>query len=102
MTIDRLCALVGPAVEEARERFDRDEPCPLEQELRPLADTPSGVGLDVPPWLARLEAELHRVRDAQSALGALIESQPPVPALAVPFTELADQLRGWQTLTREE
>jgi hypothetical protein len=102
MTIDRLCALVGPAVEQARERFDRDEPCPLEEELRPLADTPSGVGLDVPPWIARLEAELHRVRDAQSALGALIESQAPVPALAVPFAELADQLREWKTITLEE
>jgi hypothetical protein len=102
MTIDRLCALVAPALKQAREQFDRDEPCPLEEELRPLADTPSGVGLDVPPWLGRLEGELHRVRDAESALGTLIEAQAPVPMLAIPFEQLADQLRTWKQIALEE
>ncbi len=102
MAIDRLCALVGPALREAPERFDRDEPLALEEELRPFADTPAGVGLDVPPWLARLEGELQRARNAESALGGLVESTLQVPALPVPFTQLAGQLANWKTLTLEE
>jgi hypothetical protein len=102
MAIDRLCALIAPSLRQARDRFDRDEPCPLEEELRPFADTPSGVGLDVPLWLARLEHELQRVRDAASALGSAIEAQAPVPALSVPFAQLALQLRDWKKIALEE
>jgi hypothetical protein len=102
MAIDRLCALVAPAVREAGERFDRDDPCPLEEELRPLADTPSGVGMDVPQWLARLETELQRVRHAESALGTMIEALATVPALPVPFAQLANQLGKWKEMTLEE
>jgi hypothetical protein len=102
MTIDRLCALIAPAVRQAREYFDRDEPSPLEAELRPLADVPTGVGLDVPLWLTRLEGELHRVRDAESALGTMLEAQASVPAVAVPFEQLAEQLRDWKAIALEE
>jgi hypothetical protein len=102
MAIDRLCALIGPALRQAREQLDKDEPGPLEEELRPFADTPTGVGMDVPPWLARLEQELHRVRGAESALGTLIEASAPVPALPVPFAQLADELRGWKEIALEE
>ena len=34
----------------------------LHSEITSFAATPSGVGLDVPPWLRRLEGELHRLR----------------------------------------
>ncbi len=102
MAIDRLCALIPPSLRQARDRFDRDEPCPLEEELRPLAETPSGVGLDVPPWLVRLEHELHRVRGAESALGSLIESQALVPLLPLPFAQLAEELREWKQIALED
>jgi hypothetical protein len=102
MAIDRLCALIAPSLQQARDRFDRDEPCPLEEELRPHADTPSGVGLDVPPWLARLEHELHRVRAATSALGSTIEAQALIPARSVPFAQLAQRLRDWKKIALEE
>jgi hypothetical protein len=102
MAIDRLCALIAPSMRQARDRFDRDEPCPLEEELRPLADTPSGVGLDVPPWLTRLEQELQRVRGAESALGSMVEAQAPVPMLNLPFAQLAEQLRDWKKIALEE
>jgi hypothetical protein len=102
MAIDRLCALVGPALRQARERFDTDQPCPLEEELRPLADTPSGVGWDVPAWVARLEGELRRVRAAESPLGSLIEAQTPVPIVTVPFAQLVEELRDWKQIALEE
>jgi len=102
MAIDRLCALVGPALRQARDQVGDEQPCPLEEELRPFVEKPSGVGMDVPTWLGRLEAELHRVRDAESALGSLIESQASVPAVVVPFADLASQLRAWKQITLQE
>lgn len=96
MTIDRLCALVQPAYEAARERFEGDEPLPLEIEMEPLAAAPTGVGLDVPPWILRLESELNRVRTSQSVLVSLAETLFQVPRRQVPFKELADDLRDWK------
>ena len=71
MVLDRLCALIEPALEHARTSLGKNEISPLERELTPLAEVPSGVGLDVPPWLVRLQNELERVRNSQSDLGNL-------------------------------
>jgi hypothetical protein len=102
MSVDRLCALVEPALAQARTQVDADIPCPLEAELRPFADHPLGVGMEVPPWLGRLEHELQRVRAAQSALGNLSETLLHVPRLPVPFVALAEQLRDWKQLALDE
>src|SRR5262249_25045650 len=66
LALDRLGALVEPAMEEARHQsagsaFER-----LEAEVRALAATPSGVGLDVPEWLRRLAMEVQAVRAARA------------------------------------
>jgi hypothetical protein len=73
LSIDRVRALVEPAVAEAEKResgetavdfhptFNR-----LEQQAEKLTRTPSGVGLDVPPWLIALDDEVQRVRDPLS------------------------------------
>jgi hypothetical protein len=64
LVIDRLCALLGPAWAAANEGAGEANPpfSRLRSEIATFAATPSGVGLDVPPWLRRLEGELHRVR----------------------------------------
>ena len=64
--------------------------------IRPLADHPSGVGLDVPAWLRRVEDELRKVR----AVAAEGEAEPaeaypfpePVP---LDFDQLKRQLAEW-------
>lgn len=66
LAIDRVRAFVAPAVAEARiggahPIFDL-----LEQETELLTRQPTGVGLDVPPWLLALEEEVDRVRDPLS------------------------------------
>jgi hypothetical protein len=64
LAVDRLCALVGPAWAAAR-RGDGEETAAftrLRDEIAAFAATPAGVGLDVPPWLRRLEGELYRIR----------------------------------------
>src|SRR5262249_27623177 len=53
LELDRLCALVPPAVREAAEGGGAAGPAfaRLEERIAPLAANPTGVGLDVPHWL---------------------------------------------------
>jgi hypothetical protein len=59
-----MCALVGPAAAAA----DPAQPsgtaafARLRGEITAFSATPAGVGLEIPGWLRRLEAELYRVR----------------------------------------
>src|SRR5262249_46732545 len=62
MEVDRLCALVEPAMEhedgsEADRYFDE-----LRREVDSLTANPSGSGIDIPIWLSRLEQEVQRVQ----------------------------------------
>jgi hypothetical protein len=91
LALDRLCALVEPAAAEARREstepgiaFPR-----LVEHLRPLAENPTGVGLDVPQWLRKLRDEVDRVREAATV--------PPKPAepVRLTFAELQRQLDAW-------
>jgi hypothetical protein len=95
LCIDRLCALVGPALTEARQTgahpsFDR-----LREAIRPLAENPTGVGLDVPPWLRRLEAETQREQATRSAVAVLAEELFQIPKRLISREELQQQLREW-------
>jgi hypothetical protein len=93
MALDRLCALVEPAMEEAKNYLSSDQPCPLEEELEPFAARPSGVGLDMPPWIQRLEDELDRVKTAKTALASLAENLFQVPKAKLSFVSLAEQFK---------
>ncbi|HZL90302.1 MAG TPA: hypothetical protein VFB96_18195 [Pirellulaceae bacterium] len=61
LTIDRIRALVKPAVDQIRAAGA----CPkfelLEEETELLTREPTGVGLDVPAWLVALEEEVEQV-----------------------------------------
>ena len=102
MVLDRLCALIEPALEYAKAALGRDEVSPLERELQPFAETPSGVGLDTPPWLVRLQNEMERVRASQSDLGNLAETMYQVPKSPTPFASLVDQLDDWEKMSRDD
>ncbi len=60
LLIDRICALVEPAMEDARQRRASTAFDELEEQLTELTAEPTGVGLDVPPWLETLEDEVER------------------------------------------
>ena len=94
MTLDQLCALVPVALEQAKEWFDRTDASPLEKELEPWASTPSGVGLDVPAWIERLQNELDQARTAKTALANLAENLFQVPKRPIAFHDLADQVKN--------
>ena len=57
--------------------------------------TPTGVGLDVPFWLRRLEMEVHRARAAHSATAVLAENFFRVPRRPLTYDDLQRQLRDW-------
>ncbi len=62
LVIDRICALVEPAVRAAQEGKPSNEFELLQHEAESLTREPSGVGLDVPAWLIALEEEVETAR----------------------------------------
>jgi hypothetical protein len=95
--LDRLCALIEPSMRAPR-RGDGERPAfaRLRQELRAYTETPTGVGLDVPAWLRRLEAEVQRVQATQGTVAALAEGFFRVPRRSLSYEELRRQLSGWE------
>ncbi len=77
LQIDRIKALVEPAMREPGEHASRRVFELLEHEIEVLTREPSGVGLDIPPWLASLEDEVdqvrHRLNDLEIDPWGLIE-----------------------------
>jgi hypothetical protein len=66
MTVDRMRALVGPAIRQFREQ--RGESPLFElliDECKLMTEQPTGVGLDIPQWLAALEAEVDTILAGQ-------------------------------------
>ncbi len=99
LALDRLCALIEPSLGEAR-KVEREEERPafrhLQEELRTYTATPTGVGLDVPAWLRRLEMEVHRVQAVRSDVAKLAEGFFRVQRLPVSHDEVQRQLREWE------
>lgn len=99
MALDGLCALIEPALDHAPKVLNEDPVVPLEEALGPLTATPTGVGLDVPQWILRLESEVQRVRTSRTALVSLAETLFQVPKVPTPFSELAEQLLDWKSMS---
>ncbi len=98
LALDRLCALIEPCADEARDIEDeaaRPAFKRLQEELRTYAASPSGVGLDVPAWLRRLETELHKVQAQKAAVAVLAESFFRVARRQLTLEEVQAQLREW-------
>jgi hypothetical protein len=96
LALDRLCALIEPAMQEARRPGDQASFDNLWRELQPLAATPTGVGLDVPQWLQQLEAEVQRVWATHSAVAVLAEELFRVPQRLIDHEEIQSQMRDWE------
>ena len=92
LVIERLCALVGPAMEEAEE----DEGSPtftlFERALSEVAADAVGVGLDVPNWLEQLESEVGRIRASKSRLSVMAEETMRIPRREMALADFQRQL----------
>ncbi|MBI1913392.1 MAG: hypothetical protein HYS12_01335 [Planctomycetes bacterium] len=116
LALDRLKALIEPAMRESRGEVvgwwgsgegSRTPPhhpttppphpsfARLQEELQAYTATPTGVGLDVPAWLRSLEAEVHRVQASQSTLAVLAEGFYRAPRRTLSLDELKRQLEEW-------
>ncbi|MEO8268417.1 MAG: hypothetical protein ABI557_01780, partial [Aureliella sp.] len=66
MTVDRMRALVGPAVRQFRLSGEPSQIFELLiDECKLMMEQPTGVGLDVPQWLSALEDEVDSVLENQ-------------------------------------
>lgn len=61
MTIDRMRALIAPAMTDAEANRDSVAFDQLEQEAHELSKRPVGVGLDLPRWLSALDEEVEKI-----------------------------------------
>jgi hypothetical protein len=95
MEIDRLCALVEPAMEEADKVQGNPRFAELQRELDSLTSKPSGAGMDLPVWLRRLEQEVQRIRSMQSGEGLLGESFVQVAQIQLSWEEVQRQIQNW-------
>jgi hypothetical protein len=96
LALDRLRALVEPAIQESQQGGTAPSFIRLQEELQAYTATPTGVGLDVPAWLRSLEAEVHRVLATRSTLAVLAESFTRVERRHVSLDELKRQLEEWE------
>ncbi|HEV3343120.1 MAG TPA: hypothetical protein VG125_22295, partial [Pirellulales bacterium] len=94
LAIDRIRALVCPAIEDARQAREGHWFALLEQELTEFTDNPSGSGLDVPAWLVALEEEASRCQRADEHGGELADLEPPVPRLPLTWDDVQRQVNG--------
>ncbi len=97
LELDRVCALVEPAILGPGPDGASPAFAALVAAIEPLASTPSGVGLDVPHWVRRLEAEVERIRSRATHAGALPEDALRVPTLTLKIEDLKRQLESWDT-----
>lgn len=95
LAVDRMCALIEPAMNEAVGPGEKVAFARLQAELATHTATPSGTGQDVPVWLRRLEEEIQRVRASRSAIAELIEEHFRVPKQPLAFEDLQRQLEDW-------
>jgi hypothetical protein len=103
LRIDQAAARVSRAAAEAREMVGGTDPPPetrpaflgLEAAIKPLAESPTGVGLDVPAWLRRLEEELRRYRTGLDEMEGDADEMLLPPAPRLDFAELKRELGEW-------
>jgi hypothetical protein len=97
LALDRVCALIEAAmVAVQRGDEESDAFAQLQEEIEPFTSTPTGVGLDVPYWLRRMEMEVNRVQAAQTTVALLAEHFFRIPRRPISYDDLQRQLREWE------
>jgi hypothetical protein len=100
LVIDRIRAFVRPAMEEA----EAGGPAPcfelLHTETEILTREPTGVGLDIPAWLAALEEEVDLASRPLHELRRDDQITEAVPLTPIPIEELERQLDVWEKRTK--
>jgi hypothetical protein len=102
LAIDRVKALVKPAVEQAREGGESAAFTQLEAEAGELADEPTGAGLDLPDWLVALEEEVDRVTSRHRSSDSPGDLSDRLGRVRLSWHEFQDQLANWEVKYLED
>jgi hypothetical protein len=62
LEIDRLCAILRPAIDELRNGRPPEKLRQLEEHIARFAQEPAGAGFELPNWLEALEQEMERTQ----------------------------------------
>jgi hypothetical protein len=92
LDIDRLRALVGPAIEEIRSSDLTVSFEMLENEVRRFTEQPSGVGFDIPAWLEAMENEVDRACLPQIRDDEATDPSPELPQVRLSLEEVMREL----------
>jgi len=96
LAVDRACALIEPAMDEARLREPPEAFSALREEIGELASRPAGAGLDVPQWLRQLDNEVRRVHASHAAVAVLAGDYSRLPERLLSLEEVQRQLADWE------
>ncbi|MEQ1825518.1 MAG: hypothetical protein ABL921_06210 [Pirellula sp.] len=93
MTIDRMRALIRPAMRQLRASIHEESRAfdLLVQESHLMMREPTGVGLDVPAWLLMLEEEVDRVLHNNRNMPQVQRLEKAVPVVPVTHEQLVEQ-----------
>jgi hypothetical protein len=94
MTIDRMAALVEPAIEDACRQRSSHAFEIIEQEADLLTRYPTGAGLDVPAWLTAVDEEVDAVMQKRENGDFDTENLLSVDAIVIERENLEDQLNA--------
>jgi hypothetical protein len=97
LAIDRIRALVGPAIEEARSGGEAPKFDLLRHDTQYLTREPTGVGLDVPAWLVALEEEVEDTLRANHDCWQDHDLASMIPPVLLSFEEARQQLEEWSS-----
>ncbi len=92
MTIDRMRALVEPATLDAESNRDSVSFELLEREAQLLTRHPTGVGIDMPAWLAALEEEVEQVAKRRGGNEVDVMTLVTIPIRPLSRDDLNQQL----------
>ncbi len=95
LTIDRIRALVEPAIEEARQGGEAPKFEMLQHDINFLTREPTGVGLDVPAWLVALEEEVEDVLHADYRGCPEQDLAAVIPPVLLTYDQARQQLEDW-------
>jgi len=97
LAIDRIRALVGPAIEEARRGGEAPKFELLRHDTQYLTREPTGVGLDVPAWLVALEEEVEDALRMNHDCWQDHDLAAMIPPVLLTFEEARAQLEEWSS-----
>ena len=98
LEIDRLRALVRPAMEELNESEMSTAFDLLDQEVARFTAEPGGVGFEVPPWIDALEEEVERARQGETDDVPVLDAAPQVDQVLLSLDEILLQVNSWQEM----